>query len=125
MHNPLHRAAFCLDPEYHWFDHVKGNVEAYEEFLSMCDLVHGEGSNASALCIKQYAAYKNKQGMFARKSVLMASTIMRAGEWWLSNGSGVPELQKVAVRVLSAPVSAGAGERVWSTFGLVLSDLRT
>ena len=35
------------------------------------------------------------------------------------------ELQKVAVQVLSAPVSSGAGERNWSTYGLVISDLRT
>ena len=37
----------------------------------------------------------------------------------------MPELQKVAVRVLSAPVAAGAGERNWSTYGHIVSDLRT
>jgi hypothetical protein len=53
-----------------------------------------------------------------------ASKLMRAGEWWQINCVETPELQKVAVRVLSAPVSAGAGERIWSTYGRVLSDLR-
>lgn len=124
LHNPIHGAAFCLDPEYHDFEHQTGNPEAYADFVKMCDLVHGEGTKASALCLKQYSMYKKRQGLFANQTVMLSSTIMRAGEWWLQNGGGIPELQKVAVRVLSAPVSSGASERVWSTCGLVLSDQR-
>ena len=70
LHNPIHGAAFCLDPEYLWFDHQVGNAEAYGEFLTMCDLVHGEGSDEAAKCQVQYSAYKRKQGLFARTSVL-------------------------------------------------------
>jgi len=123
LHNAVHGAAFCLDPEYHWFEHAS-NVEAYAEFLTMCDHVHGENSPEAAKCLVQYSMYKDKRGVFAHTSVWNSSRLMRAAEWWRVNGVSTPELQKVAVRVLSAPVSAGAGERVWSAFGLVLSDLR-
>jgi hypothetical protein len=39
-------------------------------------------------------------------------------------GVGVPELVKVAVRALSAPIAAGAGERNQSTYGFIVSRLR-
>jgi hypothetical protein len=37
---------------------------------------------------------------------------------------GVPELVKVAVRALSAPTTAGAGKRTWSTYAFIVSRQR-
>ena len=50
---------------------------------------------------------------------------MQRGEWWDTNGCQIQERQEVAMCVLSAPVAEGAGKRNWSTYGLVISDLRT
>jgi len=41
---------------------------------------------------------------------------MASHRWWMSFGSQTPELQNVAVRVLSQVTSAGSCERNWSTF---------
>jgi hypothetical protein len=71
-----------------------GSAEAYGEFLTMCDVVHGEGSDEAAKCQVQYSVYQRKQGLFAHTSVLKASKLMRAGEWWQINGVEMPELQK-------------------------------
>jgi hypothetical protein len=49
---------------------------------------------------------------------------MRAGVWWRMCGGGSRELIKVAVDALSAPAAAGAGERIWSTYGFIVSRLR-
>jgi hypothetical protein len=131
-HNIIHGAAFCLDPEYHSWKHEE-NPEAYSDFIKMCDEVHGaglpgeagvRGVRASALAQAQFSMYKNGEGGFANKRVLESAKYMRAGAWWKQNGKHVKELQKVAVRALSAPVAAGAGERNWSTFGFIVSQKR-
>ena len=44
---------------------------------------------------------------------------MPAHEWWEMYGSEVPELQYVAMKVLSKRSSACSVERLWSLFGNV------
>ncbi len=124
MYNEVQGAAFCLDPEYNYMNHTE-NQDAYEGLLKMIARTYGKDSPKAAAAIQQYSTFKNRTGILAWGMIWQAAKNMRAGEWWLQNGGGVKELQKVAVRVLSAPVSSGAGERNWSTFGLIISDLRT
>ena len=49
---------------------------------------------------------------------------MNAVHWWLAWGAEVPELQSIALKVLSQPVSISGVEHVWSTFGWIQSKLR-
>jgi hypothetical protein len=49
---------------------------------------------------------------------------MAAHAWWGLYGGGCPELQRVAVRVLSQVISSSASERNWSTYGFIHSKLR-
>ena len=124
MWNEVHAAAFCLDPEYNYMDH-KANDDAYEGLLKMIGHVHGKDSPEAAKAVEQFGKFKNREGIFAWDMIWKAAKTMRGGEWWLQNGGCVKELQQVAVRVLSAPVSSSAGERNWSTYGFIISDLRT
>jgi hypothetical protein len=123
LHNVLHGAAFVLDPEYHYMDH-NANPEAIGELMEYIDKIHGEGSDAAAAAVSQYAAYKNKIGMFASETAKKSATKMRAGEWWDIYGCGCKELQIVARKCLSAPISAGAGERNWSSYGFIVDKKR-
>jgi hypothetical protein len=58
-------------------------------------------------------------GLFGRPMAVAAAKTMPGHRWWIAFGSGTPELQLVATRVLSQPVSASACERNWSTFDFV------
>ena len=49
---------------------------------------------------------------------------MPAHEWWELYGSEVPELQRVAMRVLSKRSAACSVERIWSLFGAIWSKQR-
>ena len=49
---------------------------------------------------------------------------MPAHAWWSLYGGGYPELQRVAIRVLSQVISASASERNWSTYGFIHSKSR-
>ena len=44
--------------------------------------------------------------------------------WWELYGAELPELQRVAMKVLSKRSSACSVERLWSLFGRVWSDAR-
>ena len=63
-------------------------------------------------------------GLFARPMAVAAAKTMPAHRWWTAFGSGTPELQAVATRVLSQCVSASACERSWSTFDFVHTKKR-
>ena len=41
--NPLHCAGYCLDAEFHAFDHTT-RPEALTKLYTMCDEIHGEAS---------------------------------------------------------------------------------
>ena len=45
LHNPLHGAGYCLDPEFHSHDHT-ACAEALADLFTMCDKIHGAGSAA-------------------------------------------------------------------------------
>ncbi|XP_077223765.1 uncharacterized protein LOC143857234 [Tasmannia lanceolata] len=40
-------------------------------------------------------------------------------KWWNFHGSHVPELQSVAIKILSQPISTSSAERVWSTYSFI------
>ncbi|XP_077223205.1 uncharacterized protein LOC143856807 [Tasmannia lanceolata] len=40
-------------------------------------------------------------------------------KWWNFHGSHVPELQSVAIKILSQPISTSSAERVWSMYSFI------
>ena len=44
---------------------------------------------------------------------------MDAIDWWSNYGSETPELQEVAIKVLSQPISSSSAERNWSTYSYI------
>lgn len=44
--------------------------------------------------------------------------------WWISFGAQTPELQTIAIKVLSQVISASACKRNWSTFNFIHTKKR-
>ena len=66
----------------------------------------------------QFARYKS--GNFEGKRYLEQAKSLTGAEWWGTLGkTGLPELAKVAVRVLSMVPAAAGCERNWSIMGAV------
>ena len=67
LHNPLHKAGYCLDPEFHAYDHIT-SPEALTDLCTMCEKIHGEGSAEHAKAQLHWQCfYKAKKGaMFSR-----------------------------------------------------------
>jgi hypothetical protein len=72
----------------------------------------------------QYAAFKAREGAFARAAAKQDAKVMPAHQWWVVYGAGAPELQRVAVRVLSQVASACACERNWFTYDFIHNKKR-
>ena len=45
LHNTLHEARYCLDPEFHSYYH-SASAKVLKDCFSMCDKVYGTGSAA-------------------------------------------------------------------------------
>ncbi|CAJ0882381.1 8888_t:CDS:2 [Entrophospora sp. SA101] len=61
-----------------------------------------------------------RSGIFGNSLAWLSTNNVDLLTWWKGNfGAVIPELTKVAVRVLSIPTSSAAVERNWSTFSYV------
>jgi len=58
--------------------------------------------------IQQHSAYRAGQGVFGRPMAIAAAKDMPSHRWWMSFGSQTPELQNIAVKVLSQVTSVGS-----------------
>jgi len=123
LHTDLHSAGFVLDPEYRSFLQHE-NKEVISGFHAMIERVHAGDLAAQVNAISQHSVYRAGQGLFARPVAMAAANEMSASRWWQAFGAHVPELQKVAIRVLSQVTSASACERNWSTFDFIHSKKR-
>ncbi|ESN90190.1 hypothetical protein HELRODRAFT_182681, partial [Helobdella robusta] len=74
--------------------------------------------------VQQHSVYRARQGVFGRPMAIAAAKTMPGHKWWMSFGAQTPELQKIAVRVLSQVTSAGSCERNWSTFDFIHTKKR-
>jgi hypothetical protein len=123
LHTPLHSAGFVLDPEYRLFLQHE-NEEVMSDFHSLIERVFRDDVQAQVKAVQQHASYRAGHGLFSRPMAEAAAKEMPAFRWWLAFGAHVPELQKVAVRVLSQVTSSSASERNWSTFDFIHTKKR-
>jgi hypothetical protein len=121
LHSVLHAAGFVLDPKYQTYDQ-HGNEEVMAGFWKVVEkLVPNESHGKIA---NQRAKYRAREGLFGLPVAIRAATEMTPYEWWLEFGASCPELQSVAVKVLSQCTAASACERSWSTFDFVHTKRR-
>ena len=115
LHSDLHAAGFVLDPEYReYLQHE--NEEVIAGFLhAMLEKIYRNDVQAQVKAIEQHVIYRAGQGLFSRPLALAAAMTMPAHRWWMSFGAHVPELQKVAIRVLAHVSSVPSCGRNWST----------
>ena len=123
MHTTLHAAGFLLDPEYvNMAQHA--NDEVMTGFYQLVELLHPEVEE-QVIITNQLNNFRSSQGIFARPVAKAAASTMPAHQWWHSFGSGVPELQRFAIRVLSQTATSSAAERNWSLFGFFQNKRRS
>lgn len=125
MDSPMHGAGYCLDPE-HLCDEGLGLSNASDssvhDLMTMIRrLLQQEERQAARL---SYAAFRAGEGIFGSEDALEDAPCMPAHQWWETYGGGHPELQKLAMLVLSQVSSACSCERAWSAYDFIHNKRR-
>lgn len=97
-------------------------VQVMTDFDNMCAKLLSEDAAAEASL--QLSRFRLQEGRFGTQVARRNATRMPAWKWWMQYGSDVPELQELALKVLSQCSSACSCERNWSSYGFIHSKAR-
>ena len=143
IHTPLHAAGYALDPEFLDNTSLDGWVMdgVYEmcEKMALLSVSNKTCTPIEELCLEdtkmvefiskahaQFQDFRDQNGPVFRKPAVVANRRkVSAYKWWQMYCNHMPELQSVAVRVLSQVAAASICERNWSIHGMVHNKRRT
>ncbi|PKA62545.1 hypothetical protein AXF42_Ash012131 [Apostasia shenzhenica] len=107
LHCPLHSAGYYLNPNLFCSNDFFVDAEVTNGLLG-CIVRMVEGQNTQAMIVPQLEAYTSASGLFANDLAIDQRTKIPPALWWISHGSGSPELQRFAVKILNQPCSGSS-----------------
>ncbi|XP_075633518.1 uncharacterized protein LOC142605977 [Castanea sativa] len=123
LHSPLHAAGCYLNPGIFFRPSFKKQKEITKSLLSTITRLVPDPDEQDSLS-SQIEAYKKALGDFGMPMAIRQREKLNPVAWWEQFGNDTPELQKLAIRVLSQCCSATGCERTWSTFEFIHSKRR-
>lgn len=97
MHTDLHSAGYLLDPEF--INEDTTTAVGTSALLRVGSRMLGQGKAAAIL--KEFAAFRSKEGELADPGVWEAAKGMPAHQWWSVAGGELPTLQFMGRLILS------------------------
>lgn len=97
----------------------KKKQRTYEHYPDYPTIQNETVKNFCMQVKEQLSLFRNKKGDFGRDWIVEGAKKLPAHLWWEENGSSTPELQYMAMLVLSQPASASLCERINSEFGFI------
>jgi hypothetical protein len=126
MDSPLHGAGYCLDPEFLSDSGLSADNKAdacVQDLLAIMEkLIPNAADQDKARA--SYAAFRAREGLFGSDAATRDRSKWPAHQWWEMYGAGHPQLQQMAVRVLSQVISACSCERAWSAYDFIHNKRR-
>ncbi|KAK4581633.1 hypothetical protein RGQ29_025003 [Quercus rubra] len=146
LHRPLHAAGHLLNPEYFYFDDNIATNHEITAGLYACIQRLVPTAEIQDKIMVELPIYKKAEGLFgielakrSRKTrapeqwnflppkkkksdfydlsyIITHTYFFNITEWWSLYGSSTPNLQQLAIRILSLTCSACGCERNWSVF---------
>ncbi|XP_057856565.2 uncharacterized protein LOC131065967 isoform X2 [Cryptomeria japonica] len=124
LHRPIHAAAYYLNPAFHFSPTFRADAEVLDGLYSVMEKMAPVGCTQTDL-MRELQLFSNAQGeTFSRPIAKESRTTMMPDNWWNFFGPTTPNLQKLAIRILSQPCSASGCERNWSMFEHIHSKRR-
>ena len=123
LEHPLHAFGHAVDPEHQLGDwHTDSEVD--EAISHVLDRFYGENSDEAAHAERQLEQYRKREGRFAKPACIKNAELMSGWSWWAKYGGECPELQLVAMSVLSLVCGACSCERNWSSYDFIHTKRR-
>ncbi|PSS14347.1 Pescadillo like [Actinidia chinensis var. chinensis] len=122
LDRPLHLVAYLLNPYYFFKDQsIEDDPMVMDAFITCVEMFFPDDFQLQHLVSNvELLKYKGKVGIFGR-ALAMAGCACNDDNydpvgWWSNYGNGVPNLKRMAKRILSLTTSSSGCERNWSTF---------
>ncbi|XVE98465.1 hypothetical protein REPUB_Repub03eG0109000 [Reevesia pubescens] len=117
LHKNLHAASYWLNPKNQYNNtEMTKHKHTISGLLDVIEKYSHGNSNLRSQLTSKIKLFRTAQGDFGRRSAVSDRNSMLLDEWWLYYGTTAPNLQKLAIRVLSQTCSASGCERNWSIF---------
>ncbi|KAL5147672.1 Trafficking protein particle complex subunit 3 [Glycine soja] len=124
LHRPLHAAAHFLNPEFFYdntdlefdFEVTNGLFECIKKLIPQFDV--------QQKILTELHLYKIGADHFGSDFAMAQRKTHSPTYWWRMFGSQTPNLQKLAIKILSLTCSASGCERNWSVFEQIHSKKR-
>ncbi|KAF3509275.1 hypothetical protein F2Q69_00003332 [Brassica cretica] len=120
--SPLHLTGYFLNPYYLYKDQtipLHNNVLT-SFFKCVSAFIADDLSKQCNVINSEINKYKNKEDNFGTPWVVKGCEEFKDNydpfEWWNTYGTSVPNLQRMAKRILSLTTSSSGCERAWSSF---------
>ena len=91
----------CCSSEYLLLCYISCLQEVMEGFHNIVEKVFPGDTEAQAKVMTQLQQFRSMQGLFGRPAALLSRKGLAPHAWWNIYGACTPELQKLAIQVLS------------------------
>ncbi|CAD6257460.1 unnamed protein product [Miscanthus lutarioriparius] len=119
LDSPLHVAAYMLNPYYSYSNLAIFSDSIVGEKFMLCveTFYHGEDDKEYRAVNEDLEKFQKRHGSFSKKMARSCERFeFNPASWWRLYGGGAPDLQRMAIRILSLTSSSSGCERNWSTF---------
>ncbi|XP_077240813.1 uncharacterized protein LOC143881562 isoform X2 [Tasmannia lanceolata] len=107
LHSPLHSAGYFLNPCLFYSSDFFADDEVASGLLS-CIVRMAQDQRAQDLIVLQLDEYRAATGGFSQKVAIEQRTKLPPALWWSVFGGHCPELQRLAIRILSQTCSGAS-----------------
>ncbi|KAK4836636.1 hypothetical protein QYF36_025628 [Acer negundo] len=123
FHSPLHAAAYYLNPSVFYNPSFSSNKVIQKGLLDCIETLEPNLS-AQVLITNHINVYEEAKGDFGRPVALRGRESLAPATWWSLYAVDCPELQRLAIRILSQTCSITRCRRNWSMFERIHSKKR-
>eukprot|EP00267_Zea_mays_P043147 XP_020395211.1 uncharacterized protein LOC109940233 [Zea mays] len=119
LDSPLHVAAYMLNPYYSYNNPaIFSDSNVVEKFMQCVETFYDGNDEKEYRAVNEdLDKFQKRQGSFSKKMARSCERFeFQPASWWRLYGGGAPDLQYMAIRILSLTSSSSGCERNWSTF---------
>ncbi|XP_020203627.1 uncharacterized protein LOC109789148 [Cajanus cajan] len=116
LHRPLHAAGHFLNPEMYYDNpQMEFDSEIIRGFYTSMNKLVGDLQVEQKIMMELHT-YKVAGELFGTELAIAMRKKVSPAQWWRLYGSSTPNLQQLAIKILSLTCSSSGCERNWSVF---------
>ncbi|WOL07425.1 hypothetical protein Cni_G16166 [Canna indica] len=124
LHRPLHAAGHFLNPEFYYANPLLEFDLKVTNGLYECIKRLVPSREVQQQILIELPIYKASGGLFGTDFAISQRNTLALAQWWRMYGHSAPNLQQLAIRILSLMWSASGCECNWSVFEQIHSKKR-